>query len=202
MHWFQMREHHGISDPGEEIVQKAINKNIKIVPIPGACAMINALIASGLSTREFVFLGFLSANSKEKIEKLEENKYETKTLIIYEAPHKLKDTLEQINKVLGERKIVLARELTKIHEEYIRGTSNELLQKIDEPKGEYVILIEGAKKTKAEIEKEELIKMDLSRHYEYYENQNMDKKEIIKQIAKDRNVHKNEIYQYFIQKKI
>lgn len=195
-----MPEHHGISDPGEEIVQKAINESIKIVPIPGACAMINALIASGLSTREFVFLGFLSANSKEKMEKLEENKYETKTLIIYEAPHKLKDTLEQINKVLGDRKIVLARELTKIYEEYIRGTSTELIETINEPKGEYVILIEGAKKTKAEIEKEELIKMDLSKHYEYYENQNMDKKEIIKQIAKDRNVPKNEIYQYFIQK--
>ena len=95
---------------------------------------------------------------------------------------------------------MLARELTKIYEEYIRGTSTELIETINEPKGEYVILIEGAKKTKAEIEKEELIKMDLSKHYEYYENQNMDKKEIIKQIAKDRNVPKNEIYQHFIQK--
>ena len=197
-----MQEHRGISDPGEEIVKKAISENIKVVPIPGACAMINALIASGLSTREFVFLGFLSANSKEKIEKLEENKYETKTLILYEAPHKLKDTLEQINSVLGDRQIVLARELTKIHEEYIRGTVKEILDNINEPKGEYVIIIKGAKKTKEEMEKEELLKLDLSKHYSYYENKNMNKKDIIKQIAKDRNVPKNEIYQYFLNKKI
>ena len=197
-----MQEHLGISDPGEEIVKKAISENIKVIPIPGACAMINALIASGLSTREFVFLGFLSANSKEKIEKLEENKYETKTLILYEAPHKLKDTLEQINNVLGDRQIVLARELTKIHEEYIRGTVKEILDNINEPKGEYVIIIKGAKKTKEEMEKEELLKLDLGKHYLYYENKNMDKKDIIKQIAKDRNVPKNEIYQYFLNKKI
>ena len=126
----------GISDPGEEIVKVAIENNIEIIPIPGACALVNALIASGLSTREFCFIGFLSAIKKEKREKLEEIKYETRTLILYEAPHKLKGTLESILEILGNRKIVLARELTKIHEEFIRDTVSNILDRIEEIKGE------------------------------------------------------------------
>lgn len=132
----------GISDPGEEIVKQAIKEGIEIVPIPGACAMINALIASGFSTKEFAFIGFLSAIKKEKREKIEELKFETKTLIFYEAPHKLKATLEEMLDILGDRNIVLARELTKIHEEFIRGNISEILSKIDEIRGEFVIIVQ------------------------------------------------------------
>lgn len=188
----------GISDPGEEIVKVAIENNIEIVPIPGACALINALIASGLSTREFLFVGFLSAVKKEKKEKLEEIKYETRTLILYEAPHKLKGTLELILEVLGDRKIVLARELTKIHEEFIRDNVSSILNRIDDIKGEFVILIEGSSISKKDIESDNINSLSLEEHYNMYENQGLSKKEIIKKIAKDRNVNKNEIYQYFI----
>lgn len=152
----------------------------------------------GLSTKEFLFLGFLSTNSKEKREKLEENKYETKTLILYEAPHKLLGTLEQIFQILGNRQIVIAKELTKIHEEFIRGTCKECLSNFKEPKGEFVILIEGAKKSKEQEEIENLTKLSLEEHYKYYSEKRMNKKDIIKKIAKDREVPKNEIYKYFM----
>lgn len=140
----------------------------------------------------------MSANAKEKREKLEENKYETRTLILYEAPHKLLGTLEQILQTLGDRQIVLARELTKIHEEFIRGTCKELVSCIKQPKGEYVILIEGAEKNKNQEKIENLSNLSLEEHYKYYEEKQMDKKEIIKQIAKDRGVQKNEVYKYFV----
>lgn len=188
----------GISDPGEEIVKEAIENSIEIIPIPGACAFVNALIASGMSTREFVFIGFLSALKKEKKDKLEELKYETKTIILYEAPHKLKNTLECILDVLGNRNIVLARELTKIHEEFIRDNVSNILNKIDEIKGEFVILIEGNSISKKDVELKNLTDLPLEEHYNYYEKQGLDKKEIIKKIAKDRNVNKNDIYQHFI----
>ncbi len=191
----------GISDPGEEIVKVAIENNIEIIPIPGACALVNALIASGLSTREFCFIGFLSAIKKEKREKLEEIKYETRTLILYEAPHKLKGTLESILEILGNRKIVLARELTKIHEEFIRDTVSNILDRIDEIKGEFVILIDGSLESKQDLELSVINEKTLEEHYSFYENQGMSKKDIIKQIAKDRSISKNEVYQHFLDKK-
>ena len=187
----------GISDPGEEIVKKAIEENIEIIPVPGACAFVNALIASGFNTREFSFIGFLSANKKERKEKLEEIKNETRTLIFYEAPHKMKSTLENMSEIFGNRRIVLARELTKIHEEFIRSTIKDVIEK-EEYKGEFVILVEGAKESKKEIEIKSLNELTLEDHYKKYEDEGFDKKEIIKKIAKDRNVSKNEIYQYFI----
>ena len=190
----------GISDPGEEIVKVAIENGIEIIPIPGACAFVNALIASGLSSKEFLFIGFLSAIKKDKKEKLEEIKYETRTLILYEAPHKLKGTLESILEVLGDRKIVLARELTKIHEEFIRDNVSNILEKIDEVKGEFVILIEGNFESKKDVELADLNSKNLEEHYKFYENKGFEKKEIIKKIAKDRNLSKNEIYQYFLNK--
>lgn len=190
----------GISDPGETIVRQAIEKNINVVPIPGACAAISAIISSGISTDEFCFIGFLPVNSTEKKKKLEENKNDTKTLIFYEAPHKLKNTLEMIQKTFGNRKIVLARELTKIHEEFIRGNIDEILDKINEPKGEYVIIVEGAKQSKEEIEIQNRNNLSLNEHFKYYESLGLEKKDIIKRIAKDRGVSKNEIYQYFLEK--
>lgn len=190
----------GISDPGEEIVKVAIENNIEIVPIPGACAFVNALIASGMSSKEFEFIGFLSANKKERKDKLEEVKFETKTLIFYEAPHKLKTTLESMLEVIGDRKIVLARELTKIHEEFIRGNISTILEQIVDIKGEFVIIVEGNSISKKDVELDNLNEKSLEDHYKFYENQGFDKKEIIKKIAKDRNTNKNEIYQYFLNK--
>jgi len=190
----------GISDPGEEIVKEAIKNDIETIPIPGACAAINALIASGLDTSEFTFIGFLSVNKKEKQEKLEGIKKIKSTLIFYEAPHKLINTLENIKGILGDRKTVLAREITKIHEEFIRGKVSEILEKIENPKGEFVILVEGSKKSEEDEKKEHLNNLSLEEHFEYYKNQNYEKKEIIKKIAKDRNTNKNEVYQYFLEK--
>lgn len=184
----------GICDPGEEIIKRCIEKDIKIIPIPGACAMVNALIASGVSTKEFSFLGFLPLNKKTRREKLDEIRNSNKTTILYEAPHKLKNTLKDLSDIVENRKMVLARELTKIHEEYIRGTVDELIEKSENLKGEIVLIIEGSKKR----EENKLNDLSLEEHYNFYEMQGLDKKEIIKKMAKDRNVNKNEIYQYFI----
>ncbi len=187
-----------ISDPGEEVVKVAIENNIKVVPIPGPCALITALIASGMNAKGFSFIGFLPVNKKEKDEILKEISEDTKTLIFYEAPHKLISTLNEMQNILGDRTICLARELTKIHEEFLRGTISELLEKIQEPKGEYVIIVEGSKISKKEIETNKLNEMSIEEHYKYYENLGYEKKEIIKKVAKDRNVNKNEIYKLFI----
>ena len=190
----------GISDPGEQIVKAAIENDIEVIPIPGACAMVNALITSGMSTREFSFIGFLSALKKDRKYKLEDIKYETRTLIFYEAPHKLKNTLEDMLEILGDRNIVLARELTKIYEEFIRGKISEIIQRMDEVKGEFVIIVEGNDESKKDIELKELNNLSLEEHYKFYEKNGISKKEIIKHIAKDRGVSKNEIYQVFLDK--
>jgi len=184
----------GICDPGEEIIKECIEKNIEVIPIPGACAMINALICSGISTKEFIFIGFLPLNKKLRKEKLEEIQKANKTLILYEAPHKLESTLKDLKPILEDRKIVLAREITKIHEEFIRGTIDYLIEKSDEIKGEIVLIIEANNKK----EENKLLNLSLEEHFKYYENQGLEKKEIIKKIAKDRNVNKNEIYKNFI----
>ncbi len=187
-----------ISDPGEEIVKKAIEENIQIIPIPGPCALINALIASGMNTREFSFYGFLPLNKKLRKNKFEELKKENKTIILYEAPHKINQTLNDILNELGDVNIVIARELTKIHEEFIRGKISEIISSYTELKGELIIIIEGTKIIESDNIKELLKNMSLEEHYEYYKKQNLDKKEIIKKIAKDRNVNKNEIYMKLI----
>ena len=185
----------GICDPGEEVIKKAICENIKIIPIPGACAMINALICSGISTKEFEFLGFLPLNKKLRKEKLEEIENSNKTIILYEAPHKMKSTLEDLQKILKNRKIVLARELTKIHEEFIRKSVEDILKDIDNLKGEMILIIEGNTNNQKE---NKLNLLSLDEHYNYYEKMGLNKKEIIKQIAKDKNLNKNEIYMQFL----
>lgn len=184
----------GICDPGEEVIKKCIEEDIKVISIPGPCALINALICSGLDTKEFVFIGFLPLNKKNRKEKLKEIENITKTIILYEAPHKLEKTLKDLKEIIGNRKIVLARELTKIHEEYIREDINSLMEKAKAIKGEIVLIIEGAEKK----EESDLLELSLEEHYEYYKQKGLNKKEIIKQIAKDRNVNKNEIYQKFL----
>ena len=189
----------GISDPGEIIVKQAIKENIQIIPIPGACAMVNALICSGISTKEFVFIGFLPQNKKTRKNKLQEIEKSTKTTIVYEAPHKIKDTLEDLKVILNSRQIVIARELTKIHEEFFRGDINQAIEYCKNIKGEMVLIIEGAEK---EENQNALNELSIDKHYEYYEKLGYEKKEIIKKISKDRNVNKNEIYMQFTNKRI
>ena len=184
-----------ISDAGEVVIKKCIDENIKVIPIPGACAMINALICSGIDTKEFEFLGFLPLNKKNRNAKLEEIKNANKTIILYEAPHKIKTTLNDLKNILENRKVVLARELTKIHEEFIRGDVNNLIEQTENIKGEIVLIIEKNNNVQIENKFEGLT---LEEHYKLYEEQGLNKKEIIKKIAKDKNVNKNEIYKKFI----
>ena len=185
----------GISDPGEEIVKSAIENEIEIIPIPGACALINGLIISGISTKEFSFYGFLPLNKKNRKEVFSKIEKENKTVILYEAPHKLQKTLEDILNTIGDVQTCIVREITKIHEEKLYGKISELIEKCKEPKGEYVIILDL---NNNEHEKEmDFTQMSLQEHYAFYEKLGFNKKEIIKQIAKDRNVSKNEIYQNF-----
>lgn len=187
----------GISDPGEVLVKQCIENNIKIVPIPGACAFVNALVCSGLDTTEFTFLGFLPLNKKNRKEQLEKIQNCNNTIILYEAPHKLLSTLKDLSEILENRKIVLAKELTKIHEGFIFGTAHELLQQIENPKGEFVILIEKCASCNT-ADSDFFNNLSLDEHYHFYEKQGFSKNDIIKKIAKDKNVKKNDIYKYFI----
>ena len=187
-----------ISDPGEDLVKEAIKNDIKIVPIPGACALINALIPSGLDTKEFKFYGFLPLNNKLRKEKIEEIEKEKSTIIIYEAPHRIEDTLKELQEKLGNRNISVAKEITKIHENFYRGKISEVREQIQNPKGEFIIVIEGNQNQVDD--KSALNNLTLEEHYRFYEAQGLEKKEIIKKIAKDRNVNKNEIYQKFLEK--
>ena len=185
----------GISDPGEELVRMAYEAGVPVTSLPGACAAVTALTLSGLSTRRFCFEAFLPADKKARRQILKELKTETRTIILYEAPHKLISSLNDLAEILENRQIVLARELTKIHEEFIRGNSIEILEKAKDLKGEIVLIIEGNRKEEAKNNFEDLT---LEEHYELYRKQGFEKKEIIKKIAKDRKVNKNEIYQNFL----
>ncbi len=188
----------GISDPGEEIVKEAIKNNIEVIPIPGACALINALIASGLNTKEFAFYGFLPLNKKNRKNVLESIKKEDKTIILYEAPHKIIKTLQDLLDYVGDVTCVIARELTKIHEEFIRDTISNVLNQIKEPKGEYIILLDLNGNVVKDENSIDITEKSIEEQYEFYKNKGMEKKDIIKQIAKNKNVPKNDIYQMFI----
>ncbi len=184
-----------ISDPGELVVKRAIENNINIVPIPGCCALINALICSGFNTREFAFYGFLPVNKKLRLNKLEELKKEKKTIILYEAPHKIVATLNDIYKKLGDVNIALARELTKIHESFMRGKISDIIKEMNNIKGEMIILIEGNSNV---IQEEE--SFTIEEQYELYKKEGLTKNEIIKKIAKNNGVKKNDIYMQFLDK--
>ena len=185
----------GICDPGEVLIKKCIEEEIDVIPIPGACAFVNALIASGIETKEFTFLGFLPLNKKLRKEKLHKLEKSNETVILYEAPHKIMSTLKDLEQILEDRQIVLARELTKLHEEFIRGSAREIIEKAENLKGEIVLIIEANKKVDINTGFET---MSLEEHYKLYEKQGLEKKEIIKKMAKDRNLSRNEIYQKFL----
>ena len=192
----------GISDPGEDLVRICYEEGIEVTSLPGAAACITALTMSGLPTRRFAFEAFLPRDKKERADVLGQLKNETRTIIIYEAPHHLIKTLEELYEVLGDRKIAICRELTKRFEEKTLTTISESLSyyKEQEPRGEYVLVIDG--KTFAELKKEEQESwesMSLAEHMAVYENQGIDRKEAMKLVAKDRGISKRDVYQALLQ---
>ena len=186
-----------ISDPGYILVRNAIEHGYNVVCLPGPTAVIPALVMSGLSGGPFTFYGFLSLNKKLRTKELEQIRSNRNTIILYEAPHKIVNTLKDLENYVGDRKVVLARELTKIHEECSRGTLREMIEKFEQPKGEFVIMLD----LNSNIKEKEETNLTVDELYEMYLKQGLDKREIIKKIAKDKKVAKNEIYQYFIDRK-
>lgn len=192
----------GISDPGEELVRLAYEAGIEVTAVPGACACVTALTLSGLPTRRFCFEAFLPADKKEKKEILEELKTETRTIILYEAPHRLVRTLQELLETLGNRRVTLCRELTKRHETVFPATLQEMLDYYaqQEPKGECVIVLEG--RSRQELNREEQqswTELSLQEHMELYEKQGMNTKEAMKAVAKDRGMGKREIYRMLLE---
>lgn len=189
----------GISDPGEDLVKQAIKEGIVVTSAPGAAACITALILSGQSTRRFVFEGFLPTKKKEKDQVLSELKNETRTIVLYEAPHRLLKTLEILYKTLGDRKITLAKELTKKHETLVNTTLKEAIEryKQEEVRGEYVLVLEGQNIEEVIKKKQnDWQEMTIEEHLSLYLNQGLSEKDAMKQVAKDRGVSKREIYAY------
>lgn len=187
----------GISDPGEDLVRLAYENNIKVVPVPGPSALITGLIVSGLSTKRFVFEGFLPTDNKERKERLDKLKKEDRTIILYEAPHRLLNTLKNLYEVLGDRNISVIKELTKKYEEVYRCTIIEGIHYYTEvePKGEFVLVIEAlSKEALEEIETKKWEDITIEDHYHFYIQQGIDNKEAIKQVAKDRKISKREVY--------
>lgn len=188
----------GISDPGEELVRMCQEAGVSVTSLPGACACITALTLSGLPTRRFCFEAFLPSDKKERKMVLEELREETRTTIIYEAPHRLKRTLLELLETLGDRRLTICRELTKKHETAFATTLKDAVEFYEqqEPKGECVLVMEGRTRESMEKEKQaEFQEMSVAEHVRLYEAQGMDRKEAMKQAAKDRGVGKREIYQ-------
>lgn len=192
----------GISDPGEELVKQCLEAGITVTALPGACAFVNALIISGLPTRRVAFEAFLPADRKERDEILETLKTETRTIVVYEAPHRLVKTLKLLLDTLGDRRLTVCRELTKKHETVFQTTFSEAVSYYEEnePRGECVLVIAGrdSRELKAEVQ-QQWSEMSLSEHMEYYMNQGMDKKSAMKQVAADRGVGKRDIYRQLLE---
>lgn len=187
-----------ISDPGADIVVKAIAEGIAVVPVPGANAAISALIASGLTPQPFFFYGFLNRGKKERRQQLEQLKKRQETILFYEAPHRLKETLKDMEMILGNRRIVLARELTKKFEEFLRGTVTEAVawSQTEEIRGEFCIVLEGNQHAEEDLQEEAYwIAMSVVEHVDYIITETgMTSKEAIKEVAKLRQVAKRDIY--------
>lgn len=191
-----------ISDPGEELVRQCHEAGIEVTSLPGPSAFVTALTISGQKTRRFCFEAFLPYDKKEREAILSELEKETRTIILYEAPHKLKKTLKELYETLGNRRISLCRELTKKHETNFRTTLEEAIAyyDINEPRGEFVLVMEGADPVELKAEEmREFLSMNISEHVTYYMEQGMDKKEAMKKTAKDRGVGKREIYQALLE---
>ncbi|MBS5065633.1 MAG: 16S rRNA (cytidine(1402)-2'-O)-methyltransferase [Hungatella hathewayi] len=194
----------GISDPGEELVRQCYEAGIEVTSLPGPAACVTALTLSGLSTRRFCFEAFLPADKKDRQWILEELKRETRTIIVYEAPHRLVRTLGELLEALGNRSITICRELTKKYEEAYRTTFEDALKlyETQEPKGECVIVIEG--KRIADIQDEQVKsweEMPMEEHMAIYEDQGIERKEAMRLVAKDRGISKRDVYQYLMNRK-
>ena len=192
----------GISDPGEELVQMCYEAGVPVTSLPGAAACITALTLSGLSTRRFAFEAFLPSDKKERQQVLEELKNDTRTVICYEAPHRLVKTLKELLEALGNRRITICRELTKKHETAWQTHIAEACEYYQEnaPKGECVLVIEGRSREELKAEEQEQWEqMPLEAHLEHYESQGMDHKSAMKQVAKDRGVSKRDIYRMLLE---
>ena len=191
----------GISDPGEELVRQCQEAGITVTSLPGACACVNALVISGLPTRRFCFEAFLPTDKKERAGILEELKTETRTIVLYEAPHRLVRTLRELQDTLGNRRLTICRELTKKHETVFRTTIEESIAYYteQEPKGECVLVIEGVsiETLKAE-ERKQWDSMSIPEHVEYYISQGNDKKTAMKLAAAERGISKRDVYQAMI----
>ncbi len=187
-----------ISDPGEDLVKDCIKEGIKVVPIPGAVALINALIISGQNTSRFAFEGFLSVNKKSRFAHLEEVAEDSRTLIFYEAPHKLKKTLSDMRKYFGNRSLTLVRELTKIHEEVFFTDFDSAISHYEEnlPKGEYVLIVEGYKKEKTQASEENPV--SVIERVNTLIKEGLDKKEAIKTVAGERGLSKRDVYNEYV----
>ncbi len=183
----------GISDPGEDLIKLAIREGIKVEVLPGATAVITALVGSGLSTRKFAFEGFLDRDKKNRKKELQEIQYEKRTLIFYESPYRLRSTLEDMLEILGNRDICICRELTKKYEEIIRCSLKESIDifKEREIKGEFVLILKGSCE---EVKVDENEDLTLRAYVTKLLEEGMNKKEAIKQVAKERKIHKNEVY--------
>ena len=194
----------GISDPGEELAKMCLEAGIPVSSVPGPAACITALTMSGLSTRRFAFEAFLPSDKKEKQAVLEELKTETRTIVLYEAPHRLLRTLQELYDTLGERRITVCRELTKKHETAFQTTLNGAIDwySANEPRGECVLVLEGKSRESIEKEKQESWQeISIEEHMESYENQGISRKEAMKLVAADRGTTKREIYQYVLEHK-
>lgn len=192
----------GISDPGEDLVRLSMEAGIEVTSLPGACACVNALILSGLPTRRFCFEAFLPTDKKERKKILEELQTETRTCVLYEAPHRLVRTLEELYDALGERRLTLCRELTKKHETVFPATLSKALAyyRENEPRGECVIVLEGRSRREMEREQqEEFQALDITAHLEQYLDKGMEKKEAMKAVARDRGIGKREVYQLLLE---
>ena len=192
----------GISDPGEELVQMCYEAGVPVTSLPGAAACITALTLSGLSTRRFAFEAFLPSDKKERQQVLEELKNDTRTVICYEAPHRLVKTLKELLEALGDRRITICRELTKKHETAWQTHIAEACEYYQEnaPKGECVLVIEGRSREELKAEEQEQWEqMPLEAHMEHYESQGMDHKSAMKRVAKDRGVSKRDIYRMLLE---
>ena len=190
-----------ISDPGEVLVHMCQEAGITVTSLPGPAACITALTLSGLSTRRFCFEGFLPADKKERKEILEELKNETRTIILYEAPHHLKATIKELYQAVGDRKITLCRELTKKFETVFPTTLENAIQYYEEnePRGEYVLVLEGKSFQQIKEEQQEAFsEITIEEHMKRYEDQGIDHKEAMKLVAKDRGISKRDVYQYLL----
>ena len=192
----------GISDPGEDLVRMCRDAGIPVTSVPGACACVNALIISGRPTRRFCFEAFLPADKKDRRRVLQEIQEETRTTVIYEAPHRLRKTLQELLEVLGDRRLSICRELTKKFETVMETTLEDAVRFYgeQEPRGEYVLVLEG--RSHASIDEEERSRfenMSVQEHVEMYEEQGLNRKDAMKQAAKDRGVSKRDIYRSLLE---